>query len=101
MQKVCRNYLLLLLGREIEGERCVAGDQGQKWKSPKKVQKCAEKMDRVDRGADECRKWGSQGSYEMWKGDWSKLHTCGGVWDKYCLTQSWRARYLNKRWQSS
>lgn len=35
MQKVCRNYLLLL-GREIEGERCVAGDQGQKWKSPKK-----------------------------------------------------------------
>lgn len=35
MQKGCRNYLLLL-GREIEGERCVAGDQGQKWKSPKK-----------------------------------------------------------------
>lgn len=61
----------------------------------KKVQKCAEKMDRVDRGADECRKSeerGSQGSYEMWKCDWPKLHTCGGVWDKYCLTQSWRAR---------
>lgn len=35
MQKGCRNYLLLL-GREIEGERCVAGDQGQKLKSPKK-----------------------------------------------------------------
>lgn len=35
MQKGCRNYLLLL-AREIEGERCVAGDQGQKWKSPKK-----------------------------------------------------------------
>lgn len=68
----------------------------------KKGQKCAEKMDGVDRGADECRQseTAEERGSEMWKGDWSK-HTCGGVWDKYCLTQSWRARRLNKRLQSS